>query len=136
MFDINKIQAAEATPQYQRKAEKAPARVVFSKNGKRLEISPQLAEELCLEEHIQIVFEKNSLWLGKCFSDEMPKYPLKKQSNGFVVVYNAKLIEEISKKMALDFTSRTSYSLYCSEVDSYQGTSVVHLTLTGGTQSC
>lgn len=84
---------------------------ILSKNGKRLMLSPYLAEVLKLDGTVQIGFEDKSILLGKHLSDKCSDFKLKMVGKK-KVLYSANAVETIASRLELDFTQGCSYTFY------------------------
>ena len=80
------------------------------KNGRRLVLKENVMEKLQLEETVQIGLINNTLVLGKEGIAKNIVYNLRKQGKTYIV-YNTKLIKDITKALGLDFSSVTSRGL-------------------------
>lgn len=79
------------------------------KNGKRIILKPSPVEELDLEDTLEVGLIEDTLIITKEGIADV-KYNLKKQGNTYVI-YNTKLIEDITKALELDFKNCSSIGL-------------------------
>ena len=87
-------------------------------NGNRIMFSKELEKDLELNNEVQIAIAKDgsSLMLGAMFDEEQTTYKLRRlkkgNSNSRLVLYNKKVVEEITEKMNLQFEDKVSITFY------------------------
>ena len=87
-------------------------------NGNRITFSTELQRDLKLSDEVQIAIAEDgsSLMIGVMLDEEQKTYKLRRlkkgNSNSRLVLYNKKVVEEITKKMNLQFENKVSITFY------------------------
>ncbi len=87
-------------------------------NGNRITFSKELQRDLKLSDEVQIAIAEDgsSLMIGVMLDEEQKTYKLRRlkkgNSNSRLVLYNKKVVEEITKKMNLQFENKVSITFY------------------------
>lgn len=105
--------------------------LVCSKNGKRLVIKKELAEQLKLKDTVQFAYpmepEDQVLLIG----DRLPvlgeRYSLKVHKNGDLICYNTALVRAMVERFKLPIEERSSFTFYDLTLDEYDGSVIAHL---------
>ena len=92
-------------------AEASDFRIINTpKSGKRIVLKPSVVEKLELEDTLEVGLFKNTVVLAKSGISDKIKYNLRKQKNTYVI-YNTKLIEDITKALDLEFENISTVNL-------------------------
>ena len=91
------------------------------KNGHRIIIPVDLAEELQLNGTVQMGFQENRLVLGKRLPNTEGAFVLKTLSKRKLVLYSTSAVKRIVDVMELDFSQKVSHTFYDLEMDEWEG---------------
>ena len=81
------------------------------KNGRRIEIRQEVAENIKVVDEIAVVYDEHSaIIFAPTTEDEITKFKVKK-SGSKIVVYCSQLVDEITEFFSLDFSSTVSQTL-------------------------
>lgn len=106
----------------ERKKGKGVLTVISSKkNGHRIIIPVDLAEELQLNGTVQMGFQENRLVLGKRLPNTEGAFVLKTLSKRKLVLYSTSAVKRIVDVMELDFSQKVSHTFYDLEMDEWEG---------------
>lgn len=87
-------------------------------NGNRITFSKDIERDLKLDNEVQIAIAEDgsSLMIGAMFDEKQITYKLRRlkkgNSNSRLVLYNKKVVEEITEKMNLNFDETISITFY------------------------
>jgi len=106
-------------------------------HGKRLMISKQLEKDLKLEGKIQIAVANDGtcMLVGSLIEKNQNTFTLNRLKKGSessrYVLYNKAVIDEITEKLKLDFSSKTTITFYGIEYMEYGDTTIAKVWLGG-----
>lgn len=115
-LDFNKIEAAnfKTKSAIGGRGKASEIRIINSKrNGKRITLKNSLIERLGNPKELEFGFLEDTLIIAKGKSKKVSdvSYNLRKQSKNTYCIYNTNLVEEITKRLKLDFSNNVTVNL-------------------------
>lgn len=129
MIDMKKLSALKTEVKIRddsKERGKGVLTIVYSKNGKRIEILEPLVKELQLETTVQFGIIDKGLVIGERLPGIQQVITLK-NSGKKKVIYSSDLVREIIKELGLDFNNRVSLTLSGVELQECEGKMIARI---------
>ncbi len=97
--------------------------IVNSKCGKRISFTEKSMEKLNNPKKLQFAYNEDTIAVGEKMPNGEKGYTVKTTGKKYIV-YAAKLVDEFTEELRLDFTKKTSMTFYDVKYTSYEGSPV------------
>lgn len=127
-LDLHEFRAPESTSIRRQFGEAGVCSIVNCKNGKRIVLSRDVMDWLKNPEELQLAIGNMELGFG--YGQYVPtdwKTFFVKRSGPKGILYAGKLVNEVTEKLGLDFSNRTTLTFHKAEYKKYRDTFIVSI---------